>query len=64
MRSTPSVTTSHGGIVTIDGRMATVGPGTTDLPALVIPGGTFTVDYALFGVFAPDATLSWEGGAL
>lgn len=64
MRSTPSVTTSHGGIVTIDGRMATVGPGTTDLPALVIPGGTFTVDYALFGVFAPDATLTWEGGAL
>lgn len=64
MRSTPSVTTSHGGIVTIDGRMATVGPGTTDLPALVIPGGTFTVDYALFGVFASDATLSWEGGAL
>lgn len=64
MRSTPSVTTSHGGIVTIDGRMATVGPGTTDLPALVIPGGTFTVDYALFGVFASDATLSWEGGVL
>lgn len=64
MRSTPSVTTSHGGIVTIDGRMATVGPGTTDLPALVIPGGTFTVGYALFGVFASDATLSWEGGVL
>ena len=64
MRSTPSVTTSHGGIVTIDGRMATVGPGTTDLPALVIPGGTFTVDYALFGVFASDATLTWEGGVL
>lgn len=64
MRSIPSVTTQHGGIVTIDGRMATVGPGTTDLPALVIPGGTFTVDYALFGVFASDATLSWEGGVL
>lgn len=64
MRSTPSVTTSHGGIVTIDGRTAIVGPGTVDLPALVIPGGTFTVDYALFGVFAPDATLTWEGGAL
>lgn len=64
MRSTPSVTTGHGGIVTIDGMMATVGPGTTDLPALVIPGGTFTVDYALFGVFASDATLEWEGGAL
>lgn len=64
MRSTPSVTTQHGGIVTIDGRMATVGPGTTDLPALVIPGGTFTVDYALLGVFASDATLTWEGGVL
>lgn len=64
MRSTPSITTSDGATVTIDGRMATVGPGTTDLPALVIPGGTFTVDYALFGSNPTDGTLTWEGGAL
>ena len=64
MRSTPSVTTNHGATVTIDGRTATVGPGTVALPALVIPGGTFTVDYALFGSSPTDATLSWEGGAL
>ena len=64
MRSTPSVTTNHGAQVTIDGRTATVGPGTVALPALVIPGGTFTVDYALFGSNPTDATLSWEGGVL
>lgn len=64
MRSTPSVTTSDGASITIDGRTAIVGPGTVDLPALTIPGGAFTVDYALFGVLASDATLSWEGGAL
>ena len=64
MRSTPSVTTNHGATITIDGRTATVGPGTVDLPALVIPGGTFTVDYALFGSNPTDGTLTWEGGAL
>ena len=64
MRSTPSVTTSDGATVTIGGRTATVGPGTVALPALTIPGGTFTVDYALFGALASDATLSWEGGVL
>ena len=64
MRSTPSVTTNHGATITIDGRTAIVGPGTVALPALVIPGGTFTVDYALFGSNPTDATLSWEGGVL
>lgn len=64
MRSTPSVTTNHGATITIDGRTATVGPGTVELPALVIPGGTFTVDYALFGSNPTDGTLTWEGGAL
>lgn len=64
MRSTPSVTTSGGATITIDGRTAIVGPGTVALPALVIPGGTFTVDYALFGSNPTDATLTWEGGAL
>lgn len=64
MRSTPSVTTNHGATITIDGRTATVGPGTVDLPALVIPGGTFTVDYSLFGSSPTDATLLWEGGVL
>lgn len=64
MRSTPSVTTSGGATITIDGRTAIVGPGTVDLPALVIPGGTFTVDYALFGSNPTDGTLTWEGGAL
>lgn len=62
MRSTPSVTSFRGIAVTIDGRTATVGPGTVDLPALVIPGGAFTVDYVPVGGF--DATLTWEGGAL
>ena len=64
MRSTPSITTNHGATITIDGRTATVGPGTVALPALVIPGGTFTVDYALFGSNPTDGTLTWEGGAL
>ena len=64
MRSTPSVTTSDGATVTIGGRTATVGPGTVDLPALTIPGGTFTVDYSLFGSSPTDATLTWEGGVL
>lgn len=64
MRSTPSITTNHGAQVTIDGSTATVGPGTVALPALVIPGGTFTVDYALFGSNPTDGTLTWEGGAL
>ena len=64
MRSTPSVTTSDGATITIGGRTATVGPGTVDLPALTIPGGTFTVDYALFGSNPTDGTLTWEGGAL
>lgn len=64
MRSTPSVTTSGGATIIIDGRTATVGPGTVALPALVIPGGTFTVDYALFGSNPTDGTLTWEGGAL
>jgi len=64
MRSTPGITTSNGAQVTIDGRTASVGPGTVALPALVIPGGTFTVDYALFGSNPTDATLSWEGGVL
>ena len=62
MRSTPSVTSFRGISVTIDGRTAIVGPGTVDLPALVIPGGSFTVDYVPVGGF--DATLTWEGGAL
>ena len=62
MRSVPRVTSSRGISVTIDGRTATVGPGTVDLPALTIPGGTFTVDYVPVGGF--DATLSWEGGVL
>ena len=62
MRSTPSVTSSRGIAVTIDGRTAIVGPGTVDLPALAIPGGSFTVDYVPVGGF--DATLEWEGGAL
>ena len=64
MRSTPSITTNHGAQVTIDGRTVTVGPGTVDLPALVIPGGSFTVDYALFGSNPTDGALTWEGGAL
>jgi len=64
MRSTPSVTTSDGATITIDGRTATVGPGTVALPALVIPGGAFTVDYALFGSNPTDGTLTWEGGVL
>ena len=64
MRSTPSVTTNHGAQVAIDGRTAIVGPGTVALPALVIPGGTFTVDYALFGSNPTDGTLTWEGGVL
>lgn len=62
MRSIPSVTSFRGITVTIDGRTASVGPGTVDLPALTIPGGTFTVDYVPVGGF--DATLSWEGGVL
>ena len=62
MRSTPSVTSFRGIAVTIDGRTAIVGPGTVDLPALAIPGGSFTVDYVPVGGF--DATLKWEGGAL
>ena len=62
MRSIPSVTSFRGITVTIDGRTASVGPGTVDLPALTIPGGSFTVDYVPVGGF--DATLSWEGGAL
>lgn len=62
MRSTPGVTSFRGIAVTIDGRTAIVGPGTVDLPALTIPGGTFTVDYVPVGGF--DATLSWEGGVL
>lgn len=62
MRSTPSVTSFRGIAVTIDGRTAIVGPGTVDLPALTIPGGTFTVGYVPVGGF--DATLTWEGGAL
>lgn len=62
MRSIPSVTSFRGITVTIDGRTASVGPGTVDLPALTIPGGTFTVGYVPVGGF--DATLSWEGGVL
>lgn len=62
MRSIPSVTSFRGITVTIDGRTATVGPGTVALPALVIPGGSFTVDYEPVGGF--DATLTWEGGVL
>ena len=62
MRSIPSVTSFRGITVTIDGRTASVGPGTVDLPALTIPGGSFTVDYVPVGGF--DATLSWEGGVL
>ena len=62
MRSTPGVTSFRGIAVTIDGRTAIVGPGTVDLPALAIPGGTFTVDYVPVGGF--DATLEWEEGAL
>lgn len=62
MRSTPRVSSFRGIAVTIDGRTAIVGPGTVDLPALVIPGGTFTVGYVPVGGF--DATLTWEGGAL
>lgn len=62
MRSTPGVTSFRGIAVTIDGSTAIVGPGTVDLPALAIPGGTFTVDYVPVGGF--DATLTWEGGAL
>lgn len=64
MRSIPSITTNHGAEVTIDGRTATVGPGTYDLPALAVPGGTFTVGYSLFGSNPSDATLTWEGGVL
>ena len=64
MRSTPSVTTSDGASITIGGRTAIVGPGTVALPELTIPGGTFTVDYSLFGALASDATLTWEGGVL
>lgn len=64
MRSTPSITSGDGASITIDGRTATVGPGTVALPALVIPGGTFTVDYALFGSNPTDGTLTWEGGVL
>ena len=62
MRSVPRVTSYRGIAVTIDGRTAIVGPGTVDLPALVIPGGSFTVDYVPVGGY--DATLTWEGGAL
>lgn len=62
MRSIPRVTSFRGITVTIDGRTASVGPGTVDLPALTIPGGSFTVDYVPVGGF--DATLTWEGGAL
>lgn len=62
MRSIPSVTSFRGITITIDGRTVTVGPGTVDLPALTIPGGSFTVDYVPVGGF--DATLSWEGGVL
>lgn len=62
MRSTPSVASLDGISLTIDGRTAIVGPGTVALPALVIPGGSFTVDYVPVGGFA--STLTWEGGAL
>ena len=62
MRSTPRVTSYRGIAVTIDSRTAIVGPGDVYLPALVIPGGTFTVDYVPVGGY--DATLEWEGGAL
>ena len=64
MRSTPGITTSGGAQVTIDGRTAIVGPGAVALPALVIPGGSFTVNYTLFGTLATDGTLTWEGGVL
>lgn len=62
MRAVPTLTSTDGASVTIDGRTAIVGPGTVALAALTIPGGTFTVDYTLFG--SSDATLSWEGGVL
>ena len=62
MRAVPTLTSTDGAQVTIDGRTATVGPGTVALAALTIPGGSFTVDYTLFG--STDATLTWEGGVL
>ena len=62
MRAVPTLTSTDGASVTIDGRTAIVGPGTVALAALTIPGGTFTVDYTLFG--STNATLEWEGGAL
>lgn len=63
MRSTPSVTSAQGALVTMGGRTAIAGPGTVALDALTVPGGAFTVEYATLGG-TTDAALTWEGGAL
>lgn len=62
MRSTPTVTSSDGMMLSIDGRDAIVGAGTQAVPSLTIPGGSFSVDYATFA--NATATMTWEGGVL
>lgn len=64
MRSVPTITSEEGAAITIDGRTAIVGPGTVELPAITIPGGTFSAVYMLYGLTPDDGTLTWEGGAL
>ena len=62
MRSTPTVTSSGGMLLSIGGRDAIVGAGTQAVPSLTIPGGSFSVDYATFA--NATATMTWEGGVL
>ena len=62
MRSVPTITSTGGAYVEIDGRTSIVGAGTVELQGLTIPGGAFSVDYATLD--GADATLTWEGGVL
>ena len=62
MRSVPTITSTGGAYVEIDGRTAIVDAGTVELQGMTIPGGAFSVDYALLG--GADASLKWEGGVL
>ena len=62
MRSIPSITSTGGAYVEIDGRTSIVGAGTVELQGLTIPGGAFSVGYATLD--GASATLTWEGGVL
>lgn len=62
MRSTPTVTSSGGMLLSIGGRDAIVAAGTQAVPSLTIPAGAFSVEYATFDY--ANATMTWEGGVL